>query len=246
MTVSSVSKDSPLPLYYQLTELLRSKIESGEWKPGQQIPTEQELCEQNKVSRITVRQSLSNLVHEGLLYRAQGKGTFVTMPRIQQGPQRLTSFSEDMQQRGMRPGAKVLDIEVLPAPAGIASKLRLEPGEPVIMIKRLRLADDEPMGIQTAYIPHRLCPHLVNDDLNDQSLYQLLSTKYGLRPRRATESYVAVQADKGEARLLKSPENAAVLAVERISYSADGQPIEFVRSVMRGDRYSVSVELVSE
>src|SRR5919202_2889223 len=186
MTAQTLDRASPVHLYHQLKLILRSKIENGEWKPGDQIPTEEELCERYRVSRITVKQAINGLVAEGLLYRQQGKGTFVATPKIEQGPERLTSFSEQMQQRGLRPGGTLLNRRVIPASKKVAEQLKLELGAPVIQIQRLRLADDEPMGIQTAHIPLSRCPQLLEEELGQQSLYKLLA-QYGIHLVSAME-----------------------------------------------------------
>jgi GntR family transcriptional regulator len=198
------------------------------------------------VSKTTVRQALNGLVMEGLLRREQGKGTYVVGLRIEQGPTELTSFSEEMQRRGLRPASRVLKLAEISATQKIAKELELDEGEPVFMIKRLRLADDDPMGIQTAYLPASLFPGLLEEDLTG-SLYRILEEKYGLIPAFATEVYYATLLDGHEARLLKAPSSSPVgLVVERRVLSQDGQPIEFVSSIMRGDRYKISVRLVRQ
>lgn len=245
MTSQTLDRTSPVHLYHQLKLILRSKIENGEWKPGDQIPTEEELCERYHVSRITVKQALNGLVADGLLYRQQGKGTFVATPKIEQGPERLTSFSEQMQQRGLRPGGALLERQVIPASKKVAEQLKVEVGAPVIQIQRLRLADDEPMGIQTAHIPLSRCPQLVDEELGSRSLYQVLE-KYGIHLVSAVERYEAVLTDEDEAKLLKVEFKSPAFLVERVTYDDNGTPVEFVKSVMRGDRYIVTVALRAE
>ena len=244
MLTRKLDEHSPIPLYHQLQELLREKIESGEWNPGARLPTEDELCEMCQISKTTVRQALSALAIEGFLIRKQGRGTFVAEPRIEQGPVELTSFSEEMQRRGLYPASKVMELKEIPATPKIADALKLDRGELVFMIKRLRLANDEPMGIQTAYLPAALFPGLLDEDLSG-SLYQVLEEKYSIIPASATEVHYAVLLDKHEAELLGMPSRDSVgLLVERRGFSQDEHPIEFVSSIMRGDRYQVSVHLV--
>ncbi|GAF82153.1 unnamed protein product, partial [marine sediment metagenome] len=223
---------------------LREKIESGEWNPGARLPTENELCEMCQISKTTVRQALSALAIEGFLVRKQGRGTFVAEPRIEQGPVELTSFSEEMQRRGLCPASKIMELKEIPATPKIAEELELNKGELVFMIKRLRLADDEPMGIQTAYLPAALLPGLLDEELSG-SLYQVLEEKYSIIPASATEVHYAVLLDKHKAELLGMPSRDSVgLLVERRASSQDEHPIEFVSSIMRGDRYQVSIHLV--
>jgi GntR family transcriptional regulator len=235
---------SPVPLYHQLRELLLEKIESGEWKPGDRLPTEDELCEMFQISKTTVRQALNALAIEGWLRRKQGRGTYVAEPRIEQGPIELTGFSEEMRRRRLRPASKILELKEVPATRKISKELEIPQGESVLMIKRLRLADDEPMGVQTAYLPAALFPGLLDEDLSG-SLYQILNDKYGLAPASATEVYYATLLDGDEAELLKASSSSPVgLVVERRALSQGERPIEFVSSIMRGDRYKISVRLV--
>lgn len=237
----TLDRDSPLPLYHQLKQALRSKLENGEWGPGDRIPTEDELSQRYQISKITVRHAIGRLVDEGLLYRQQGKGTFVAKPKIEQGPLVLMSFSEQMQQWGLRPGSVLLKREVVPAGMKVAKELQVEEGTLVSEIQRLRLADDEPMGIQTSSIPLGRCPQLLEEG-ELQSLYSILE-KYGARPVAAVERYEATLIQEFEASLLRVRVGSPAFLVERVAYDGNGQAIEFVRSIMRGDRYVVTVAL---
>ncbi len=242
MIAETLDRTSHIHLYHQLKLILRNKVENGEWKPGDQIPTEEELCERYRVSRITVKQAVNGLVADGLLYRQQGRGTFVATPKIEQEPERLTSFSEQMQQRGLRPGGILLSREIIPASKKIAEQLKVQLAAPIIQIQRLRLADNEPMGIQTAHIPLSRCPQLLEEELGQHSLYKLFA-KYGIHPVSAMERYEAVLTDEDEAKLLNVAPKSPAFLVERVTYDEDGLPVEFVKSVMRGDRYIVTVAL---
>ncbi len=239
--IAPLEKTSPLPLYFQLQERLRAAIESGALKPGAQIPSEGELCRQYGVSTATVKQALSNLVNQQLLYRVRGKGTFVAEPRVQKGPRKLESFTEEMRAVGVPVSSRVLDARVVPASAVVADKLQIEEGEPVTLIRRLRLASDRPIALQEAFLPTVRYPNLVAEDLTG-SLYEHLR-RYGLRPTRARETYSATALSHTEAELLEMAAGSPVLRCERVSTSADGQTIEYVQSIMRGDSYEVNVEL---
>ncbi|MCK4392207.1 GntR family transcriptional regulator [Candidatus Bipolaricaulota bacterium] len=244
MLTRRLDEQSPVPLYHQLRELLLEKIKSGEWTPGTCLPTEDEFCEMYQISKTTVRQALNSLAIEGWLRRKQGRGTYVAEPRIEQGPMELTSFSEEMRQRGLRPASKILELKEIPATSKIAKELELGESESVFMIKRLRLANDEPMGIQTAYLPAALLPGLLDEDLSG-SLYQVLEEKYGIIPASAIEMHYATLLDGHEAELLGMSSSGSVgLVAKRRTFSQDGRPIEFVSSVMRGDRYQISILLV--
>src|SRR5262249_48206250 len=156
----------------------------------------------------------------------QGRGTFVAEPKMAQGPREMTSFTDEMRGRGLHPTSKVLNQDVIEAEADIAEKLRLAEGAQVMRLKRLRLADGEPMGIQTAYLPLALAPHLADEDFTDASLYEALERKYGLWPARAQETYVAALLDRADAKLLKVAAGSPALSAERVSYLSSGQPLE--------------------
>jgi GntR family transcriptional regulator len=137
----------------------------------------------------------------------------------------------------------VLEQDVIEADADIAEKLRVTEGSQVMRLKRLRLADNEPMGIQTAYIPLALAPKLAEEDFTDASLYEAIERKYGLWPARAQETYVAVLMDRADAKLLKVADDSPALSAERVSYLTSGQPLELTYSIMRGDRYKIVLDL---
>lgn len=237
---------SHLPLHQQLKAAIEDRILSGEWLPGTQVPSERELCEQYKISRITVRQALTTLVMEGHLIRTQGRGTFVASPRIEQQLTQLTGFTQDMQARGKRPSAQVLEAASIPALPNVARALKIKAGETVIMLKRLRLADGEPVAIETAYLIESRCPGLLKENLNARSLYDILTKKYHLKPVRARQQMEAIACPTAEAKLLGTRRGAPVLHIHRTTCDRDGRPFELVESFYRGDRYTFHAELHSD
>ena len=242
--IVTLSKDLPIPLYHQLKTLLLERIRTGEMKPNDRLPAEDELAATHGVSKATVRQALNDLAVAGVLRREQGRGTFVAEPKLAQGPREMTSFTDEMRSRGMRPSSKVLNHDVISAEAEIAEKLRVPEGSQVMRLKRLRLADDEPMGIQTAYLSLGLAPRLVEEEFTNASLYETLERKYGLWPARAQETYVASLLDRADAKLLKVAAGSPALSAERISYLSSGQTLEVTYSIMRGDRYQIMLDLI--
>lgn len=238
-----IDRSSKLPLYHQLYELIRGKIVRGEWKPGDMLPPETELMEQHQVSRIVVRQVFDLLVNEGLVYRERGRGTFVAKPTIQQTLTRIVSFTQDMRQRGLEPGTKPLAASLIPAPEDIAAKLRVPPGEELVRIERLRLASGEPMSVEEAYLVHRFCPGVLNGDYVTKPLREALERKYSIRLVRAEQDIRAVQAPRHLAATLEIEPKSAMLFIERVSYSQNNDPIEFLRIYYRGDRYALHNEL---
>lgn len=241
--IGSLSKDLPVPLYHQLKTLLLAKIQAGEMKPNDRLPAEDELAAHYSISKATVRQALNDLVLAGVVRREQGRGTFVAEPKLAQGPREMTSFTDEMKSRGLHPTSKVLKQDVIKAEEDVAEKLQVAQGSQLLRLKRLRLADGEPMGIQTAYISLSMAPQLGQEDFTDASLYEVLERKFGLWPARAQESYVAVLLEGADAKLLKATVASPALSAERISYLTSGQPLELTYSIMRGDRYKIVLEL---
>jgi len=245
MLQATFKQQKGIALYYQVAEVLRNQIKSGRLRPGDLLPSEDELCSLFQISRTTVRAALNMLVSEGLIYRKQGRGTYVAEPKFEQAYPRLLSFTEEMLQKGLQPGARVLAVEKVPADEKIAEELSIECGEFVIMIKRLRLANNEPIGIQTAYVPFILCPNLIKEDLS-QSLYTLLIEKFHLPLYAAKDVYYAGTLNAEEAALLQLPPGSPAFVVERVTMISEGRPVEYVRSVMRGDRYKIVLELTRD
>src|SRR5215475_4846403 len=143
-TMHTIYRNSPVPRYHQLKEILREKIRAGEWKPGDLIPSERELSETYGISRMTTRQAITDLVNEGVFYREQGKGTFVTRNKITQQLMSLTGFTEDIRARGQNPSTRVLSARLGHADEIVAERLRVAPGQAIVLLQRLRLADGEP------------------------------------------------------------------------------------------------------
>lgn len=243
--MSILSRDLPFPLYHQLKTVLLREIEAGHWKPGDQLPTEDELVRRFQVSKITVRQALRELASQGKIRREQGRGTFVERPRVQQGPRELTSFTEEMRRHGMVSRSRVLEQETMPATEAIAAALDVPQDTPVFRLRRLRLADDEPMGVQTAFLPLDLVPGMAEIDVGDASLYDLLASRYSLHPAGARETYRVVVVRREDAALLRVAAGSPAMGAERVTSLADGRRLEYVQSVMRGDRYTVAVDLTA-
>ncbi len=246
MSIPAVDKSLPVPLYHQIKCALQDAIELGEWQLDQQLPNENQLAENFGVSKITIRQALQELADLGYIRRERGRGTFVSRPKFDHGPRELTSFTEEMRRHKLSAGSRVLERGVVEAEGRVAEALEVKRGERVFLLKRLRLAGGEPMGIQTAHLPVKLAPGLVDEDFENGSLYESLRTRWGLEAARARETYTAATADAGPAELLGITAGAPVFVVERIAYLASGTPLEFVQSLMRGDRYSVVLELAAE
>jgi GntR family transcriptional regulator len=241
--VSEINRVSKLPLYHQLYQLLHNHILSGKLQPGDMLPPESELVEQYQLSRTTVRQGLDMLVNEGLIYRQRGRGSFVAHPTVEQTLARIVSFTDDMLQRGFTPGTRVISSALIPAPKDIARKLGIEEGQDLASIKRLRLADGEPMSVEESFLVHNLCPGILDGDYASTPLREALIRDYGIRWSHARQIIRAIATPHDLARMLSIEPGSALLFLERVSYSQDNIPAEFLRIYYRADRYSLEGEL---
>src|SRR3954454_11866354 len=209
---------------------------------GDALPPERRLATDLGVSRPTLRAVIDELVREGLLLRRQGSGTYVAEPKIAL-PLTMTSFSEDMARRGMRPGSRVVSFERTSAGAKLGQRLQISPLDEVWVITRLRLADDETMAIEWLHAPYALLGDLRREELSDHSYYELLRERRGITISSGTQTIEPTVTSPEEAELLGVPLHSAAFLFERTTMSDGGEAVEFVRSVYRGDRYRLVTEL---
>ncbi len=246
MRFQIVDRNKPAPLYYQLKCILVDLIGDGRLKPKEKLLAESRLAKQHGVSMATVRQALGEMEREGYIVRIQGRGTFVAVSPVDFGPSHLDSFTLQMEGRGMQPSSKVLEQAVIAAEGELAESMGVRQGAPLFRLKRLRLADGEPMGIQTSHIPLELAPGLeLRDFQKEKSLYAVLSDNYGLVPARAHETHTAVALDEEQAQILKAIPGAPALESRRLTLLESGAPMELVFSLLRGDRHRVVLELTT-
>lgn len=237
-----LNKTIPVPLYYQLKELLLEVIKESE--VGTVIPTEMELCTLFDISRPTVRQALNELVVEGYLERQKGRGTFVSRPKISQDFLLvLESFNDEMQQKGLNPQTDVLEFERTASDQRIREKLSLQDGEPVIKLRRVRSINGEPMVMVLTYLPYSRFPALLEKDMKVSSLYRIMKEDYGFEIGRTVRSLESRLAGEYEARVLGVQKGAAVQYIETVACLKDGNPIEFSIAQYRGDRNKFTFEL---
>jgi GntR family transcriptional regulator len=249
VTVLDGRSGEGIPKYFQIARILREKIQSQEYAPGGQIPTEVELCETYQVSRITVREAINKLVQEGWLDRRQGKGTYVVHQKLRRNIAKVYSFSSDMRQLGLEPRSRILDLRVEEASPEIVRKMKLpETNHRVTRITRVRIANDVPILVETAMIPEYLCAGLADHDLAGGSLYRILTEEYRLMPHHAEETYEAIILSREDAVVLerdpKVPHPA--FAIQRMTFLADGVPMEFGTSVGRGDLLTLAINMVAD
>ena len=244
--MSTLNRDLPIPLYHQLKTLILQEIEAGRWKADEQLPTEEQLSVRFHVSKITVRQALRELANLGWVRREQGRGTFVQKLALEEGPRKLTSFTDEMQSHGLAATSQVLDKGIIAAPADVAAHLKIRTAAPVFCLRRLRLADGVPMGVQTAHLPMEMVPGIEDVPFENQSLYDVLRSRFDLHPLSAKETLIAVAISAPDANLLRVPAGSPALAAERLTLLTQGVPLEYAQSIMRGDRYKVVLDLVQQ
>jgi GntR family transcriptional regulator len=237
-------KHVPVPLYYQLSEQLRERIESGVLVAGERIPSVQELSAQYAISPMTAQKAIAELVQRGLVEVRRGIGTFVAPTKVTFDLQILSSFSEDVLAHGMAPHGQLLTQALELPPERVAARLELAPGERAVHIARLRFYDDTPAAIEESYLSATLCPGLEGEDVLSQSLYTLLESRYQLKLDHATQTMEAVRATAYEAHLLHIPVQTPVALLRGVAYLVDGRPVEHFKVAYRGDRFRFQLQTV--
>lgn len=237
-----LERNGSMPLYRQMEEIMKQRIINLEWEAGTRIPTETELIEEFNVSRTTVREAVDHLVHEGLLEKLQGRGTFVLRQPLEVPLGPLTGFAEEVLERGQVPSAIFLSTELARDFFYEAHQLRVPHEEAVLRIERVRLADGEPIALERTFWPKAIGELLLEEDLNRAQFYPILES-HGIYLREADEKISAVNAGEEEVRVLGVEPDEALLEMRRVSYGEDGRPVEFARNRYRSDRYFYQVHL---
>ncbi len=238
-----IDRQSPIPLHYQLRQYLLAKIESGEWQPGDLIPSELELQETYGISRTTVRQTLSELVFEGRLVRQRGRGTFVASDKFAHNPRNHQGLTYRLEEQGMKAGWRVLDERLVTAPAVVREALRLNGKVQVLRLRRLRLADAEPIGLHTAYLPESVAAQINRAALSEGESLRYLSHLPQMQGSRAHRTIEAVAATPADAKLLGVKPGSPILQIERVIVAAEGTPLEYLQARYRGDRFKYQITL---
>ena len=243
VTLRKINRDTPIPFYFQIVQILREVIQDQEISAAQNevlFPSETDLVDHFQVNRGTIRHALETLEREGLIYREKGRGTFLQRRRVELDLAKLCSTTEDLLARGWSPASRLLSLSRMVPSPHIQRMLQIPDNEEVWQLNRLRLANDEPISLQWSYIPIRLAPDLAGRDLNG-SLYYLLKNAYGLDMKTADQTIRARNATPEEARLLEIPAGEALFAIARVTFDALGKPLEHLDSLWRGDRYDFHV-----
>ncbi len=240
-----IDRSSRYPIYLQIYNQLRDAIWRGFWQPGDKLPTEQALIAQFEVSRISIRQAFDRLVSENLVYRHQGRGTFVAKPSIRSDAMRIINFSDDMARRGLKPSTRLLSKQLVPVSLGTAERLQIPMGDTVAVIQRLRLADDEVISLEVSTLVHAYCPGILNKhDYAQYSLRRTLLEDYNIRLVRATQTIQAILATKELARQMHIAPGSAILLLNRLTYSQREIPVEVLLIYYRADRYILHHDLL--
>ncbi len=240
--LDKLDKSIPTPLYYQLLIILKDKIENGVWKPGDIIPTEQELMEQYSISRSTTRQAILALVNDGYLHREKSKGTIVSSPT---GRMRfvgsLMSFSEEMDSKKIPHYSQIISQQILPASNPIAEKFSIKPGSSMYYLKRVRFLNDRPFLLDEHFIPYYLCNGIEEKYKNNTSLYQLLKVEYNFNLHHGQiEFEPIVPGSKEVIDLLKVNPTTSLLYVSRMVYSEQDVPLDYFSAIIHG-KFSIDV-----
>lgn len=240
---TAVLSGSPLPYYAQIKEILRGRILDGTYKPHQQMPSESEMMEAFKVSRITVRQALGDLQKEGLIFKIHGKGSFVSKTKAFQNLDRLQGFGEAMSRFGFETFNQLLSIKDICANPSIAERLGVEPRSTVVEIKRVRYLNREPISLDVSYLPQTIGERLRKADLATRDIFVILENDYRIPLGNADLHIGAMLADPVLASLLRVEEGSPVLRIERLTFTVEQKPLDFEYLYYRADAFQYRLRI---
>lgn len=238
-----VNKDSYMPYYMQIYNELKSRIDSMMYRPGEILPSENELVEEFNVTRVTIRNAIKKLKDEGIIRTEKGKGSFVNQPKLIQSLDRIYSFGKDIDEQGYNLEREVLEIYKEIPDSYIKKHLQLQEGELVIAIKAVRKLEDKPVIIQMSYIPLKVVPDVTISDLKSNTIYNVFETKYNIKLLKAKEYLDPIAADEWCSNALGIDIGNLLFLTERITYAAEEIPVEYRKCYIRSDKFRFSVEL---
>lgn len=228
------------PIYLQLREVIRSKIQEGEFLPGMAIPSENQLAETYGINRMTVRSGIDALVKEGILKRVQGKGVYVVGNKVERDLETLEGFTQTMKKKNTEPHTKILTKIIREAGDKYAAVFGIEPGDEIYYIKRMCYADKEPIALEEIFIPRYILPKLQDIDLGVFSIYDIYDF-YGVKISKAYETLDLTELEQRDARMLGIERDLSVMLFECTSYDENNRVIEFARNYTRGDKCNFTV-----
>lgn len=240
---TKIKHDSPLSLYYQLKQIIKKKIENGEYEENEKLPSESELCQEYDISRATVRQALTELENDDYIYKIHGKGSYVSPKRLEQDLLKFYSFTNEMKKIGKEPSSKVIDFKITDCDEKVAEQLEISENDKVYKFIRLRLADNEPMMLEYTYLPYKEFPEFPAEELNYRPLYDILTVDYNVSFSKAEEIFRATLLREYEAGKLNCVEGGPGILLERITYDSNDTIIEYTKSISRGDKFRYHVVL---
>jgi GntR family transcriptional regulator len=241
LSLTKVDKSNPVPLYYQLKEIIKGKIDREEWKPSDKIPSEAFLSNYNNISIMTVRQAIKALRAEGVLYKVIGKGIFVSKPRLERDLSELTSFTERLISDGFNVTRHILNIKTIPSDNNVASKLEISEGSTVIRVERLMFYEKTPFYCDINFFPYDLCHSLTREDFSSSSIYPLLENKLGLPLDIANLTLEAIKCKSYQAKLLQVRNGSPVLHLSQVTHLIDGRPIQLLDAIARNDIFKYTL-----
>jgi GntR family transcriptional regulator len=237
-----LERDSAKPLYVQLKSIIRDKIENGEWQANQMIPSENEMAAIYGISRMTARNVISQLVHEGLLYRVQGKGTFVCESKIEMASLSYAGIRSQLEKKGYKVETKLLDITRVPCSGIVSQRLALVPGTMIFDIKRLRIANSIPISYHHSFVPIALCENLDKFDLQNEQLCEIMSVHYRLNRTSSIETLEICRADEQKAAILEVEYEFPLLLLQDLIFGVNDMAFEYSRIYFRGDKVTLRFE----
>lgn len=240
----SIDKNIPVPLYYQLEQFMITNIENGSLKNGEMVPPEKELAKELNISRTTIRQAFSDLAAKGYIDRLKAKGTFISTPKIYgEFIQKLEPFDAEMKKKGITPSTKILKTSVEAPLSEVQQKLNLNDSEKVIVLERLRYGNDKPIVYVKTYLSEKKLAGIVDENLEDNSLYMLMRQKYGINVQSVNRKLTATSSDEYVSKLLQVDLNTAVLFSMTTGYDSGNNPVEYSLASYRSDIYALNVNL---
>lgn len=237
-----IDKNSRIPLYAQLIDVIYEKIDNKDLKEGDKLPSERELCDLYDISRATVRQAMMELEKEACIYKVHGKGAYISPKKLNQDLSKFYSFSEEMKKLGKRPTSKVIGFEIICCSYKISNKLGIQTGDEVYEIKRLRLADEKAIMVETTYIPCYRFPSLKKSELEESAMYEVLRNKYNVELTMAEELFRPTIMNDNESNILEVDKNSPAMIIERLTYERE-KVIEYTFGIVRGDKFNYRVVL---
>lgn len=235
--------DNIVPLYYQITQQLRERIVDGDWLPDSKIPSEAELCKEFNVCRTTIRRALYELQKSGLIYSEQGKGTFVQPSRIGFSLFDFYRLDSNDENENIKFTYYTFKKSIDFLPEELSKKIGIGDDEKVVKIHRVRKVDDKPFSLEAIFLPEKIFPGIIDLNLNDSSLYQIIESQYNIKVLRGIESIEPILLDDYESRYLETKLGVPAIRLERTMFTKNDVPIEFRRTIIRGDRFKLYTEV---